>query len=232
MSGELDPAARLLWGPPPTPTRGPKAALTLELIARAGIVIADAEGLGAVSMQRVAGALGYTKMALYRYVPGKAELVALMAEQAIGEPPEGASPGWRAALTAWTHGLAEVFAAHPWLLEATLGPRVLGPAELGWMERAVAALEGTALTGAERMDTVAVLSGHVRSLAQQARAADGGSPEARLAAAVGSLVEAHRERFPAAAAAMASVRPEQRDAALDFGLERFLDGLAVLIDGR
>ncbi|MFI5531600.1 TetR/AcrR family transcriptional regulator [Kitasatospora sp. NPDC051853] len=232
MGEELDPAARLLWGPPPTATRGPKAALSLEQIARAGIAIADADGLAAVSMQRVAGALDYTKMALYRYVPGKAELVALMAELAIGAPPEGGSPGWRAALTAWTHGLAEVFAAHPWLLEATLGPRVLGPAELGWMERAVAALDGTPLTGAERLDTVAVLAGHVRSLAQQTRAADGESPEARLAAAVGSLVEGHRERFPASAAAMASVRPEQRDAALDFGLERFLDGLAVLIDGR
>lgn len=113
MHQEPDPAARLLWGPPPKAGRGPKAALSLDRIARAGIEIADAEGLGALSMQRVAGLLDYTKMALYRYVPGKAELVALMVDAAIGAAPPVDGTGWRDPLADWSRRLAAVFRRHP-----------------------------------------------------------------------------------------------------------------------
>ncbi|MEU6236818.1 TetR/AcrR family transcriptional regulator C-terminal domain-containing protein [Kitasatospora sp. NPDC047058] len=224
--------ARLLWGPRPKPTRGPKPALSLERIARAGIEIADAEGLGAVSMQRVAGLLDYTKMSLYRYVPGKAELVALMVEAAVGAPeaPVGL-PDWRGQLDHWARQLAEAFGAHPWLLDATVGPRVMGPTELAWLERVVAALDGTGLTGPERMDAAALLAGHVRGIAEQARAAGpDGAPESELLALLGGLVREHADRFPALAAAITA--PDGRDQALDFGLERILDGLEALIARR
>ncbi|GAA1144647.1 AcrR family transcriptional regulator [Kitasatospora gansuensis] len=230
MNEELDPAARLLWGPPPKGGRGPKAGLSLDRIARAGIEIADAEGLGAVSMQRVAGLLDFTKMALYRYVPGKAELVALMVDAAIGEAPPVTGTGWRDPLADWSRRLAGVFRLHPWLLDATVGPRLIGPAELSWMERAVAALDGTALTGAERLDAVAVLAGHVRAIAQQSRAAGpAGSPEQQLLATLGALVFGHRDRYPATATAMAAAVTDGQDQALEFGLRCFLDGLGVRI---
>ncbi|WP_258025459.1 TetR/AcrR family transcriptional regulator, partial [Streptomyces bambusae] len=88
MGEQWEAAVRLLWGPhpPAKPARGPKRGLTLDAVAAAGVAIADAEGLAGVSMQRVAGELGVTKMALYRYLPGKAELVALMVEAALGVP--------------------------------------------------------------------------------------------------------------------------------------------------
>src|ERR1700712_5698711 len=91
--------AEFLWQERSKPTRGPKPALTLDQIADAAVAIADAEGLDAVSMQRVAADLGYTKMSLYRYLPGKAELVAAMVERALGGPPSIAVDGeWRAGL--------------------------------------------------------------------------------------------------------------------------------------
>ena len=70
----------VLWGPPRTQTRGPKPTHTLAEVLDAAIGVADREGLRAISMQRVAAELGLTKMALYRYVPGRAELIALMTE--------------------------------------------------------------------------------------------------------------------------------------------------------
>ncbi|GAA2782125.1 TetR/AcrR family transcriptional regulator C-terminal domain-containing protein [Kitasatospora sp. CM 4170] len=230
--------AQLLWGPPPKPARGPKPALSLDRIARAGIEIADAEGLGAVSMQRVAGLLDYTKMSLYRYLPGKAELVALMVEAAVGEPTEPVAPtepsGWRGQLLDWSHHLAAAFAAHPWLLDATVGPRLMGPRELAWLERVVAALDGTGLTGPERMDAAVLLAGHVRSIAEQARAAGpGGEPESELLAALGGLLQEHADRFPALAAATREVAVDGgQDEAFGFGLERILDGLEALITRR
>ncbi|WP_316525900.1 TetR/AcrR family transcriptional regulator [Kitasatospora brasiliensis] len=232
MAEAANDTVRLLWGPPAKPTRGPKPALSLERIAAAGVEIADAEGLGAVSMQKVAGLLDFTKMSLYRYVPGKAELVALMVESAVGEPPtapEGV--GWRGQLTAWAHHLADSFARHPWLLDATVGPRVLGPKELAWLERVVAALDGHGLTGPERMDAAVLLTGHVRGIAAQSRhTGPAGNPEAELLAALGTVIQEHADRFPAVAAAMAD--PGGRDQALEFGLERILDGLAALVARR
>src|ERR1700759_3627771 len=80
-------ALDLLWGTPARPRRGPKPSLPRERIVTAAIALADAEGLASLSMQHLAEQLGCAKMALYRYVPGKAELVALMIDEAIGEPP-------------------------------------------------------------------------------------------------------------------------------------------------
>ncbi|MGW3233053.1 TetR/AcrR family transcriptional regulator [Kitasatospora sp. NPDC001095] len=232
MVESVSDTVRLLWGPPARPTRGPKPALSLERIAAAGVEVADAEGLDAVSMQKVAGLLDFTKMSLYRYVPGKAELIALMVESAVGAPPDAPTgAGWREQLTAWSHHLAESFARHPWLLDATVGARALGPRELAWLERAVAALDGHGLTGPERMDAAVLLTGHVRGITAQSRAAGpAGTPEAELLAALGTVVREHADRFPAVAAAMAD--PEGRDQALEFGLERILDGLAALIERR
>ena len=237
MGDEWSESIRLLWGPHPKPSRGPKPALSLGQIARAGVGIADAEGLAAVSMQRVAGVLDFTKMALYRYVPGKAELVALMVEAAIGEVPPvaaGAPGGWRERLGDCARQLAAVFTKHPWLLEATVGPRVPGPGELSWMERAVAALDGTGLTGAERMDALVLLVGHVRGIAQQERAAGlTGNPEVQFTSALGEVILAHGEHYPAITSAIASsVELGGQDQALEFGLQRILDGLGVLIARR
>ncbi|CAM5685786.1 TetR family transcriptional regulator [Streptomyces avidinii] len=252
-------AVRLLWGPPAQPARGPKRGLTLEGIAEAGVALADAEGLGGVSMQGVAGRLSVTKMALYRYVPGKAELVALMVESAMPDPSvldgHPAGEDWRVRLGAWARALLAGFRAHPWLLEATVGARVMGPGEVGWMERALAALDGCGLTGSEAIDSVVLLSGHVRGIAEQERARGGGSrsrgpgpgadpgsgpggivgegPDAELTSALGEVMRVHGERYPALGAALASVAAQGgQDQALDFGLERILDGLGLLIAGR
>lgn len=77
----------LLWGEQEPPSRGPKPSLTAGRIAQAGIEIADGEGLDAVSLARVAKEFGVTAMALYRYVPGKTELLDLMVDLAIGPRP-------------------------------------------------------------------------------------------------------------------------------------------------
>ena len=51
--------------------------------------LADAEGLDAVSMGRVAAELGTAPMSLYRHVSAKEELLTLMVDAAWGEVPDG-----------------------------------------------------------------------------------------------------------------------------------------------
>ncbi|MEU2787640.1 TetR/AcrR family transcriptional regulator C-terminal domain-containing protein [Streptomyces sp. NPDC007100] len=229
----------LLWGGRERPSRGPKPALSLDRITRTAIGLADAGGLAAVSMQRVAGELEFTKMSLYRYVPGKTELIALMIDTAMGEPPALRSDaGWRAALREWAERLSAVFHRHPWLLTVTVGPRVMGPNELGWTESALAALADTGLDGAEQLDAVVVVNGHVRALAQVAVSMGVGSarakgPEQVMSAALNELLVGRSERYPALAAAVASsAAGGTRDQALEFGLERIFDGLESFVSRR
>ncbi|GAA1694033.1 TetR/AcrR family transcriptional regulator [Fodinicola feengrottensis] len=237
MAKSADRSIELLWGDRARPSRGPKPALTVEQITAAGIGVADAEGLAAVSMQRVAGEFGFTTMSLYRYVPGKAELVALMLDTALGEPPvlTAITGGWRPRLTEWAERLWTVTEKHPWSLEASVGLRPIGPNELGWTDSAVGTLTATGLTGSEILDTVVVVTGHVRSIAQQTLtipAAQRGLTEHQWAATVTDLLRTHGDRFPSLLAAMASATAAGQDKGLAFGLERILDGLGLLIADR
>jgi AcrR family transcriptional regulator len=227
----LAAALELLWDEHPAPSRGPKPALTLGSIAREGIRLADADGLAAVTMQRVAATLGYTKMALYRYIPGKDELVALMIDNGLGAPPPfpPGTEGWRSKLELWALRLSALFTAHPWALEATTGIRALGPNELAWLEQAVEALAGTEMPGAEKFDVAATLAGHVRATTQQSAAANG-EPERALEAVIGRVLGVHRDRYPALCAAFADMAAKGgQDQALEFGLARILDGVEVHI---
>jgi AcrR family transcriptional regulator len=228
-AGELE----LLWEPRAAPRRGPRPGLTPPGIAEVAIAIADAERTADVPLQRVAAELGVTSMALYRYVRGKRGLVALMIDLAIGPPPpaEQMPSGWRAALDHWARLLLAGFLRHPWLLGATARQRVLGPNELAWLECGVRAVSGTGLTGGEAIDTVVVLLGHVRSMAQVAgQDRDGaGSWNEAMAA----LVRRHGERYPALLAAVeeGALGAEDRDA-LEFGLRCVLAGIDALIADR
>lgn len=224
----------LLWGRGQRPSRGPKPSLTLERVVAAATAVADAEGLGAVSMQRVAADLGVTKMAMYRYVPGKSELVMLMIDAAIGEPPDFDDVGdWRQRLGGWGRRLWQGFTEHPWLVAATVGRRPMGPCELAWMDSGVAALTGIGLTGPERLDTIVLLTGHVRSLAQQALPVTPASvplTETELLHQITTTLEQRTDRYPALRDAVAEP-PADADA-LEFGMERILDGIAALVERR
>jgi AcrR family transcriptional regulator len=235
----------LLWGTHQPPRRGPKPSLSLERIVAEAIALADAEGLASLSMQHLAERLGCAKMALYRYVPGKAELVALMIDAALGDPPQppaqaaearlGPAPGeqpWRAVLRLWTTTIFARYRMHPWAIEATAGARPTGPHEMAWLEIALAALADTGLTGSERLDAVALLNGHVRSLVQVTHADQEGL-EVEIARQVSTALSADPDRYPHVLAAFSDTsQPAGRGNALYFGIDRILDGLAALIAAR
>lgn len=226
----------LLWGNPQPSTRGPKPSLTLERIVAAAIAHADAEGLANLSMQRLGDRLGCAKMALYRYLPGKAELQALMLDTALGTPPDPAvldseiEQPWRAQLRAWALTLFERMCAHPWAHMIAQGVRPMGPNEVGWIEAALAALAGSGLTGPQLLDTVVLLSGHVRSLALQTKTSSGDTTEQAMVRQLARTLADQADRYPRTIAAVTEPSPPgARDNALEFGIDRILDGLATLI---
>src|ERR1700761_4683210 len=99
----LPPGLDLLWGRRERGRRGPRPGLSADAIVDAAGRVADARGLEAVSMARVAAELGFTTMSLYRYVASKDELLQLMfnasafgAESLVIE-----GDNWRSRLRAW-----------------------------------------------------------------------------------------------------------------------------------
>ncbi|MGN8025176.1 TetR/AcrR family transcriptional regulator [Microbacterium sp. 22242] len=221
----------VLWTAPPRGRRGPKPRHSLDGIADAAIAIADAEGLEAVTMQRVAASLGTTKMALYRYLPARADLDAVMLDQALGAPRALPDADWRASLTAWAVDLFTRAAERPWSVELAQRPHTPGPRELAWYESGLAATEHLPLTAGERLDILALLSGHALSLVRQQ--AGSAAAEKELAGRLGPVLVAHADRYPHTAAAFAAAgRAQQRDDALGFGIARVLAGVAALVAER
>ncbi|MFB9310834.1 AcrR family transcriptional regulator [Agromyces hippuratus] len=224
-------AAAFLWAQPSGRKPGPKPKYTLDGIADAAIAIADESGLDEVSMQRVAERLGTTKMALYRYVPGRAELDAVMLDTALGAPVEAEAAQWRTALTAWAGGVHDRALAHPWIVELVQRPHTPGPGELAWFEAGLGAMAELPLRGGEKLDLLTLLVGHVMSLVRQRASA--GAAEQQLAAALSSILATRAERYPRTASAFAEADDDgARDDALRFGVERVLAGVAALVAER
>jgi AcrR family transcriptional regulator len=88
-------------------------------IVAAAVRIADAEGLEAVSMRRLATELGVATMTPYTHVQSKDELLDLMRDAVAAEMllPEPLPEDWRTALGAIAHKTKDAFEAHPWSLD-------------------------------------------------------------------------------------------------------------------
>jgi AcrR family transcriptional regulator len=194
------------------------------------VKIADTEGLEAVSMQRVAAELGLTKMALYRYVNGKAELIAVMIEAAVGAPPDlSGVTGWRTKLEEYARQLSAAWRHHPWLPSVTAGDRVMGPRETGWPESALSALADTPLTERERLDAVMLVSNHVRATHATATPGTQTWTAGDAAPIMRDLLRRNADRFPLLATTQATPSPTTTR---EFGLHTILDGLEQAITQR
>ncbi len=241
MTEEIDLPAQvtLLWGLREPTRRGRKPSLTVADITRAAVELADAEGLGAVSMAKVAERLGNSTMALYRYVASKRDLLLLMADSAIGSAP--ALPGgldWRDALTLWVRGVLRVLHAHPWVVRLPISGPPLGPNNLSWFDSALGALGDTGLTEEEKVGVVMGLLTYVQGEARMSIDLAAGyheNPEAfgrQYGLALATVVDPRR--FPALSEVVASGVFDS-DMAYDeevdgmFGLTLYLDGVEALI---
>lgn len=219
--------SELLWQGRSPARHGPKPVLNLDQITEAAVQIADEHGLGAVSMQAVADAVGFTKMSLYRHVASKDELLAVMIEYAVGEPPLfPPEQPWRSRVETWTDRLAEEWRAHPWLPRAAVGHRAIGPREVSWSECVLEALAGLRLTPAERMDVAFLLFGHVRNT----QSLDTAGTQAWNEPGYRQFLAQRPDEFPAMLEVTAATA--SNDLGREFGRRLILDGVQALHDAR
>jgi AcrR family transcriptional regulator len=235
-----DGPARSPDGTADRPAPGPKPGLTLDRIVDAAITLADRDGIDGVSMRRVATELGVGTMSLYRYVPGKAELLALMLDR-VGAPDESAFGGssWRDTVEAAARGTYRLYLAHPWLLQVNWTRPVLGPNSVASMEIYMRGLDGLGLTGQERIAVVIMVDSYVVGQARQriqyeaVTVQSGLSDEEFWGQQYPYLEKAMTSgRYPAMAALDDDAFSMGWEDSFEFGLARILDGMAALIEGR
>jgi AcrR family transcriptional regulator len=239
---QLRRSIELLWGEWVRPARGPKPSLTLDRIVKAAIELADREGIDALSMRRVATELGSGTMSLYRHVPGKAELLALMLDK-VSDPGEDAAraegAGWRDVVQMAARGSYRMYLRHPWLLQVNWTRPVIGPNTLASMELFMRGLAGLHLTDQERISVLIMVDGYVTGVARQqiqnAAVPDetGLTDEEFWSHQYPVLTKAMESgNYPAMAALSEDAFSLGWEETFEFGLQRLLDGIAALVDSR
>lgn len=225
----------LVWGFPPPARRGPKPAFTVAQIVDAAMALADEEGIGGLSLPKIAQRLGLTPNALYRYVSGKDELVLLLTDAGIGPPPDDLPEQWRAGATAWVRAVIERYRARPWLAQLPVRGAPVTPNLLGWLESLLRVLRDTGLPSGDQLSAAILLDSYARSIAGLANdLAASEAPPVQSPEVMGFLYPLLAERgYPLIATMLmgGEYADTPVDPDIEFGLRRILDGLQQLVDG-
>lgn len=242
-SGDPKRGMELLWGTREQPKRGPKPKLTVPRIAAVAVELADAEGIGSLSMRKVAARLGVTAMSLYSYVPAKGELIDVMIDTVLGELPSGEHDGdWRSRLASVARQNWELHLRHPWLMQLASSRPVLGPNLIARYDYELRAVDGVGLSDVEMDLVVGLVANYVHGAVRGAvEVAEG---EQRTGKSDEDWWREHEpllakvfddDRYPVAARVGVAAGTEYGAAidpvrAFEFGLGRVLDGVAVLVE--
>lgn len=223
----------LVWERPEPPNRPVPAPLSRERIVRAAIQLADADGLDAVSLRKVAAALDVRPMRLYGYIDSKEELLDLMVDAAHAEiRPSGDS--WREVLRSLAEGTRRAAHEHEWLADLLGGRPQLGPHALASGETVVAALGDVGVDAV--MPVVAAVNAYVigavrREVAERRAERATGMDEKRWQVSLGPYLERTfaTGRFPALATVVRDAAHLDADDTFRIGLDFVLDGIEARI---
>ncbi|WP_089154205.1 TetR/AcrR family transcriptional regulator [Micromonospora sp. NBS 11-29] len=166
------PTGRSIWSRPQRGTRGPTPTRTRDEIAAAGVALADADGLDAVSMRAVAGALGMAAGSLYRHLSSRDDLLDLMVDRCVGElRPFPADDGdWPDQFLLLARRQLALHRRHPWLADALARRAVPGPNTLAYFDTCLRILTPVRAGVAAKFEAIAMVTGVVSLFARSAAA--------------------------------------------------------------
>jgi AcrR family transcriptional regulator len=173
---------KVIWMRPEQAGAGRPAQHTRAEITAAAIAIADADGLDAVSMRRVAAELGTGAASLYRYLETREDLLDLMTDATGAEYSLTAPHGyWLAGLVDAGEQARAIMRRHPWLAPLVITRPVLGPNGLALLEHVLVLLARHPASLAAKLEAFAMLN-TITALFVQSELAGGSAAQQRNAA--------------------------------------------------
>jgi AcrR family transcriptional regulator len=223
----------LVWERPEPPNRPTPAPLSRERIVRAAIQLADADGLAAVSLRKVAGALGVGPMRLYGYIATMDELLDLMVD-AVHAEIRPAGDGWREVLRSLAESIRQAAHQHEWLADLIGGRPQLGPNTLASGEAVAAGMDGVDLDTA--VPAIAAVHAYVigavrREITERRAERASGMDQKQWQATHGPYLQRTfaTGRFPALATLVHDGPHLDADQTFRTGLDYLLDGIEARI---
>ena len=207
-----------------TARRDPRARLSREQVARAALDLLDRDGLGALSMRRLAEHVGVGTMTLYGYFAGKDDLLDAVIDAAVADrEPVALEGAWQDQLRQLMRGSRRSLSRHPGLVKVRAERPVLRPEALRFAESGITILRGAGFGATDAARAFRLLFTYVFGYVSFSPEAS--AEEARRASRAATAV-LPPEEYPALhetaeelAEAMAG------EATFDFGLDRIIDGL-------
>lgn len=181
-------------------------ALDLDTIVAAALRVTREEGLGSLSMRRLAVELNSSAMAVYRHVADREELLLRMLDvvaDEVGPPPAVGSP--RERITAVLTELHRVFQRDTWVVQVLATEGLASPRILPCVEALYAALDEAGLEASEARAASALLLQFAYGEALASHHDKAESVARRM------LRQADPGRYPHIAAVVAQAGNEPRD---------------------
>jgi AcrR family transcriptional regulator len=142
--------------------------LSRERVLRGAVAVADASGIGALTMRSLASELGVKPMSLYHYVTGKDEILDGIVDLVFSEIELPASGGdWRSQMRLRANSARHALRRHPWaigLMESRANP---GPATLRHHDATLGTLRDAGFSVAMTAHAYALLDSYIYGFALQ-----------------------------------------------------------------
>lgn len=144
-----------------------KSKFTRPQLQAAALALADRQGLAALSMRSLAGALGTGPMTLYNYVRDRDELDALVVEAVMAEVARPrARSDWQSDVRAIVEATWRTVRRHPNVIPLVLTRRTLHNTTLDWAENLLEALARSGRSGADLLVAFRTVTGFVMGVVQ------------------------------------------------------------------
>ena len=211
--------------PASTATTTARAAkLTREQVAAAALDLLDRAGFDALSMRRLAEALGVGTMTLYGYFANKRELLDAVMDAALADPPPLEPDGdWRPQLSTLALRARESLLAHPGLIQIRVRQPVLRPEALRFAERGLDILQRAGFEAQEAAYAFRLVFTYSFGFAAFSPADAVDEDRDATRSAISGLPADEYPRLTAAVDEAAAAMGGEE--AFRYGLERILDGL-------
>jgi AcrR family transcriptional regulator len=210
------------------PSTAPRTPLTRERILRAAVALADRDGVGALSMRRLARELEVEAMSLYHHVAGKDALLDGMVDLVFGEvelPAVGA--GWKAAMRRRAVSARVALRRHPWAINLMESRRTPGPANLRHHDAVIGCLRQAGFSVALTARAYSLLDAYIYGFAVQEASLPFDTPEETAEVAQAIMAELSAGTYPHLAE-LASEHVLQPG--YDYG-DEYEAGLDLILDG-